>query len=358
MRGLPEIAFIAAYRDDLCAFWNRTKDHLLRWRSLYEWPPGAVAEESLRRRAGLEKRIQAELDRQGCLSKSLFDKVIQWGFGTDSGCSDREITQATRVAFDHLNANRLGQAATELVKLPGIGISRASKILALSDQSELGIYDSRSAHGISDLVDSAGRRIIAIPPGRVITGDGRTKDGYCIAFEEYTWVLRHLRMLARNDSSLGHVLLRVADLEMAYFMRSRTGEIASPDQHPTVPQHLRRISAHDEENLFWTLGPGGKSKPFWAIINSSSVTILTGENKTPKTLGTESIKECLAHFGRDPFPLSNSKTAEDRHPKGLGAYFAQYFGSSVFASHFAALWVHQKILEPNFRLGAWWFRVR
>jgi hypothetical protein len=251
----------------------------------------------------------------------------------------------------------VAQAARKLVELPRVGISRASKILALSDQCELGIYDSRSGHGLSDLVDHAGRRIIAIPPGRVITGDARTKDGYCRAFEEYTWVLRHFRTLAREDSSLGHVFSRVADLEMAFFVRSRNGHIGLPDRRLTVPEHLRRIAAHDEENAFWTLGPGRKSKKFWAISDSSAVTILTGWKKTPKTLSAEAIGACLAHFGRDPFPLSNSKTAKDREPQGLGEYFAQNFGSPVFASHFAALWVHQELLEPSMRRGARWFQV-
>jgi hypothetical protein len=100
-----------------------------------------------------------------------------------------------------------------------------------------------------------------------------------------------------------------------------------------------------------------ESRRFWTIFDASAVTILTGDKKTPKTFAVQDINACLARFRGDPFPLSNSKTAEDRDPKGLGEYFAQNFGSSVFASHFAALWVHQKLLEPSLRLGAWWFRV-
>jgi hypothetical protein len=353
-----EIEFIDKYAEHLGAFWNRTRGRLLDWRSHYEWPPGASAEGSLNRRTQLEHQIRAELDGQRCLSKGTFDAAIRWGFGADSGCSEQDVRQATGVAFDHLKANRVAKAAWELVKLPGIGISRASKILALSDQREMGIYDSRSANGMSDLVDHTGRPIIVIPPGRVIAGDVRTKDQYCSAFEEYTWVLRHLRMLAQQDSSLAQVFSRVADVEMAYFVRSRTGQIELTVRSSPTPKHLRSIAAHDEENFFWTLGPGRKSKHFWAILDASAVTVLTGTKKTPKTLTLQAINACLAHFRHDPFPLSNSKTAEDRDPKGLGEYFAQNFGSSVFASHFAALWVHQKLLEPSLRDGAWWFRVQ
>lgn len=346
------------YADALNGFWNRIKDHLLDWRSHYQWPPGTTTEGSLDTRTQLEQRIREELDRQGYLSKAAFDSVIRWGFGTDSGCSDQEVQQATRLAFCHLKANHVAQAARELVKLPQVGISRASKILALSDQREFGIYDSRSGHGLSDLVDRAGRRVVAIPPGRVIAGDPKTKEEYCFAFERYTWVLRHFRTLAREDSSLGPAFSRVADLEMALFVRSRSGQIELADRHGAVPQHLRTIAQHDEESAFWTLGPGRKSKQFWAISDGSAVTVLTGDKKTLKTLKAKEIDACLAHFGRDLFPLSNSKTAEDRDPRGLGEYFAQNFGSSVFASHFAALWVHQGLLEASFRSRAWWFRIR
>jgi hypothetical protein len=67
------------------------------------------------------------------------------------------------------------------------------------------------------------------------------------------------------------------------------------------------------------------------------VTILTGEKKTPMTLKAKDPGDCFWHFEREKFPLSNSKTAENRDPWGLGEYFFRHFGSSVFESHFAAL---------------------
>jgi len=73
-------------------------------------------------------------------------------------------------------------------------------------------------------------------------------------------------------------------------------------------------------------------------------------------LNAQDVQVCLSHFGLDRFPLSNSKTAEEHDPRGLGEYFARNFGSSVFASHFAALWVHQGLLEVTRKKGAWWFR--
>ena len=104
----------------------------------------------------------------------------------------------------HLREDRVAGAARVLVRLPGIGISRASKVLALSNQDELGIYDSRSAHGLSDLCDAGGCPIIAIPPGRVIRGHAKSPNGFCAAFQEYTCVLRYLRDRAKADKILAH----------------------------------------------------------------------------------------------------------------------------------------------------------
>jgi hypothetical protein len=46
-----------------------------------------------------------------------------------------------------------------LTDLDGIGISRANKIIALFNQNEYGIYDSRASDGLSDLL-CKGKRVL------------------------------------------------------------------------------------------------------------------------------------------------------------------------------------------------------
>ena len=149
MQDRSEGGFINEHARDLKTFWNRVSDQILSSRQDYQWPRGASLKGSIDTRAQLEQRIQNDLNNKDCLSKFTFDAVIQWGFGVNSGCSEQEVLQATRLAFCHLKSSKVAEAAKALVKLPRIGISRASKILALSDQLEFGIYDSRSAHGLS-----------------------------------------------------------------------------------------------------------------------------------------------------------------------------------------------------------------
>jgi hypothetical protein len=336
-------SFLAAHAAELERWWDQIKDEALQWKRAYEWPRGTNYDAAFKMRSELEQTIKSEIDTKGFLSKAAFDEVLKWGFGHASMCSEREIQDATKCAFEHLRKGRIAQAARESVKLSGVGISRASKVLALSNQQEFGIYDSRSVHGLSDFVGPNGQRIIPIPPGRVIRGDFR-KD-YCDAFEHYTWILRHLRKLASTSGSLGGEFARVSDLEIALFMRSRRG-IKYPNPPKDVPADLSGIAERDEESLFWTLGRGKKAKPFWVTFDDSSVTVWTGERgKTSKTLDWNDIDACVVHFKGRCFPLSNSKTASERAPKGLGEYFFQKFGSSVFASHFAALWVNQGFME-------------
>jgi hypothetical protein len=216
-----ESAFLDAHRETLTCFWDQVKSRLLDWKSQYEWPRGVTGEAAWDERNKLEQSLRSDLDTHGFLSKATFDSVMKWGFKRGSSCSEEEINQATGLAFRHLKQDRLGDAARELVKLRNVGMSRASKVLALSDQNELGIYDSRSAYGLSDLVDAGGHHLILIPPSRSkkIRCDNKTKEEYCAAFQKYTWVLRFLRRLAQKDDLLRTAFTRIADLEVALFMR-------------------------------------------------------------------------------------------------------------------------------------------
>jgi len=353
--GDSERTFIERHGDALSRFWNGIKGEIGKWKSHYEWPPGCKLQAAVEKRNALEQQVQADLKR-GDLSKDVFDSIMVWGFGAGSRCSGEQISEAARRAFGHLQADRISEAAKALVELPGIGISRATKVLALSNQNELGIYDSRSAHGLSELSD-AGRQIVPIPPGRVIAGDNKPPMALCEAFQEYIWVLRYLRCLAKQDGVLRTEFARVADIEMALFSKSRSGAISLSTVPTTPPPHLQSAAEHDEESLFWTLGSGKKAKPFWVDFKGSSVTVRTGAGGTAKTLDSEQVAACLRHFAGRTFPLSNSKTSADRDPGGLGEYFAQQFRSSVFASHFAALWVHQGWLAIEMRGRVIWLRV-
>lgn len=242
---------------------------------------------------------------------------------------------------------KLADAAFRLGQLRGFGISRISKVVALADQDRFGIYDSRSAHGLSDLLDGQGNRIVPIPPGRVVRGDTRSKRDFCTAFANYTGLLRLLHTFAQAE--YGTIFPRVADIEMALFMRSRSGCVKTGlTQSEDPPHHLRPLAEHDEESTYWTCGPENKRTAFRVLFDEGSTTVFTGKNfSTGLTLTDKQVDVCMSEFrDQDCFPLSNSKTNDDRDKSGLGEYFrVRRRKSPLFASHFASLWVTQGRLK-------------
>lgn len=91
----------------------------------------------------------------------------------------------------------------------------------LFNQNDFAIYDSRAAHGLSDLTYN-GKRFIPIPPGRCIKGDtDLNKNDFCESYEKYIWVLRFFRELAKKEDRIREEFKRVSDFDIAFFAKSR-----------------------------------------------------------------------------------------------------------------------------------------
>jgi hypothetical protein len=220
--------FVQEHYDLLNNYWFAIEKSILDWKSKHNWQNVAL-EDAVAIRNSLEEMINKDLRKYGYVSKKTVDEVMIWGFGSRrvTTNTEEEIINCTKRAFDLLYKEEFAEAALELTKLNNMGISGASKLLALSDQTNLGIYDSRSAHGISDLVIN-GKSLLLIPPGRStkVTGDANLPQvQYCYSFQVYTWVLQFLRDKALLNPNLNEHFKRVADIEIAYFARSRAGLI-------------------------------------------------------------------------------------------------------------------------------------
>lgn len=343
-------SFISKYENVLQNYWNGIKTSIVNWKLSYEWPIGTQSTEANEIRDNLEVAINKDLQATGCLSKQTFDTIMAWGFGRPSYNTEREISIATCESFNYLKANELYQAASALTKLDGIGISRASKVLALSNQSEIGIYDSRAAHGLSDLlVDAA--PLIPIPPGRSIRGSNSVSQGaFCAAFQTYNWILRYFRDLAQKDSTMSAFFSRVADLEMAFFARSRAGLIQEESIYASERERTP-LDLLSESDLYITLGKGNKGRQFWAFIDERGITVLTGQKgKTYIHFSHTEVEKFLSHFSEKGwFLLGNA--VDNVAPGGLGEYFKVKLRTSPkFASHFSALMVEQGMVVYRYGL--------
>lgn len=337
-------SFVHTQEAALNDYWQQVKTQVVAWKAAFEWPKGVHFEEAVARRDALEKDIKTDL-QQGYLTKATFDAVMKWGFGRPSKNEAPEIEQATRQGFQKLAGGDLEGAALALCRLKFIGISSASKVLALADQARYGVYDSRIAHGLSDLVVD-GKRALLIPPGRVVAGDvGVPNAVFCAEFAKFNALLAHFHALAQQDAELKVHFSRVSDLEIAFFARSRSGLMGL---EKVVKQAAAPTDTVGDE-VFHTLGQG---TPFWATVDEFGIRVWTGpEGKSKFHLSNEAIEQCLGAFeGKGWVPLGHSMDAPK--PGGLGEYFRDTLKQSpMYATHAVAVWASQGRVETRKKGG-------
>jgi len=101
------------------------------------------------------------------------------------------------------------------MRIEGVGISRASRIVGLSNQERLCIYDSRVGHALSDLKKN-GVKLIKCPPGQghKFECDFATDSGWAMNYEQLVWTIETTwDYFKRKNRSL-----RAADIEIVLFV--------------------------------------------------------------------------------------------------------------------------------------------
>jgi hypothetical protein len=130
--------------------------------------------------------------------------------------------EVTRKAFQYLDEGRIQDATKSLLNIKGLGISRVTKIIGLSDQENLCIYDSRVGYALRDLTFN-GKRLHLIPASRTIGKRGREYD-LNVSHEEwakeYERILWTIEQIKDYMNELG-CTYRQADVEMALFMMGK-----------------------------------------------------------------------------------------------------------------------------------------
>lgn len=179
------------------------------------WPGGTAARDAV---TGAARREAAD---DGSLSAATVNRILKWGFGrAPSGLDEAAVRDATRTAFSLRENGDQAAAVKALAKLPGVGPSGATKILALSNPAESAIYDSQAAFALRDLRDSDGAPLIRVPPGRVRRGSG-TVDQLAEGYTKYLGVLRLITALARFHPRL-RGLRSLESVEKALFVLGKT----------------------------------------------------------------------------------------------------------------------------------------
>ena len=202
--------FTSSWHQSINAYHQRFGHSIILARSRYPL-------DLLQERDRLEKAIKKSLTNINSQIPEIWTAVEKWGGFrpmVEKLNSHEHVIEVTVKAFERLTSGMLREAAQFLVdKLVGVGISRATKMLALSDQRLYGIYDSRAGDGLRSLTNKNGRPLIPVPYGRRIQG---TSGDKALGFENYTWVLRYMLSLFQAQS--GCKDWKTCDVEIGLFM--------------------------------------------------------------------------------------------------------------------------------------------
>ncbi|MGH2797417.1 MAG: hypothetical protein ACRDM0_07025 [Thermoleophilaceae bacterium] len=206
-------------------FWKANAERLAAAANELSWPGG------LARRQALADAAERGRRTQGFLTKETFDEILRWGFGRASNLPEAEIRAGTKEAFDRLAQGDEAGALRRLRGLSGVGVSRASKILALSDQKNLGVYDSHAAAAVESITDG-GKPLIAVPPGRSqglrdrppVSQERLNRD-----YPKFTATLRRLLENAKQDERYAAIFKGASDIEQALFSSHRQEGAAAPE---------------------------------------------------------------------------------------------------------------------------------
>jgi hypothetical protein len=346
-------------------YWEKIAPFILEWKTNYQWPKNTSYQDAIKIRNELEEIIKRDLTERGFLSKRVVDKIFLWGFNKRAENNEKEIAIQTQKAFTFLSQNLLRSAAIELTQLKGVGISRATKIIALSNQDDFAIYDSRTGHALRDLTIHR-KRMLLIPVGRVIPGDkGISSNTFCNEFVKYTAVIQELRNLAKNEP-FAKEFRRASDIELYLFSRSRreskqdNTEHSKPERDFTDSKRNIENNHNSEENhsiskntfyteKLFTLSKGARAKAFWVEKEKNQFVVKTGiDGNSAFKITFQEIEKLLQYFSiKEWFPLGNS--VDNLTQGGLGEYVRYTLKQSAKnASHIASILVHIGLMEFSY----------
>lgn len=177
-------------------------------------------EASIAKRDQLERDINLSRENNnGAIALPVLDDICIWGFGQQFPLRDpKEVMRITKEAFDFVDKGDLYNGILKLIdNIEGVNISRASKIIGLSDQNDLCIYDSRVGHALRTLrIGSIQLKLIKCPAdkGGKRDRDSATNKGWATHYERLLWTIGVMRNYFRTINRP----LRAADIEMALYI--------------------------------------------------------------------------------------------------------------------------------------------
>lgn len=212
----PKDAFLQKYSRYITAWTRQNTANLIAARRNYRWR-GATVGQSLDQRNHLSRQIvMSRIRNNGGIDRQTLDAIMAWGFPNPLFPERDEdaCLRVTREAFTLLDQGKPAEAMLKLMSIDGVGISRASKIIGLSDQNSLAIYDSHIGAALETLTND-GHKIIKSPPGLNRAGDlDCSPIDWAENYQKLLWVME----VIRNELNDAGYPFNISDVEMALTM--------------------------------------------------------------------------------------------------------------------------------------------
>jgi hypothetical protein len=213
----PKEVFVSAHRDNIIRWTDKLKARIISSHLAYKWGNKSTSECVTGRNEISKAIVLSRIRCNGGIDLDTLDKVTKWGFNKKFPLRDAaKVLKITQEAFSFLDAGDLIQATKTLLYIPGVGISRASKVLGLFDQDNLCIYDSRVGQALKDLKHE-NNRLVMCPPGRNRPGDNLPPDDWAEQYQRLIWTLE----IVRNYMNTKGNIFRLADVEMTLFIMGK-----------------------------------------------------------------------------------------------------------------------------------------
>ena len=215
--------FLIKYRSLIVSWAKEHKNALIEGRRNYRWKDNSLTE-SLEKRNHLTRLIvQSRIRNNGGVDLATLDEIMDWGFPKNPEFKPRnpnKCIEVTRQSFNLLDEGKPAKAICKLMSFPLI-ISRASKIVGLSDPNYFAIYDSRVGLALSTLKDGDGR-LIKIPGrapqrGKTFLMDICSNEEWGVNYQNLIWVMEVIVNLLNGEG----YPFNIADVEMGLFMMGK-----------------------------------------------------------------------------------------------------------------------------------------
>jgi len=169
----------------------------------------------IEKRDTFEKAICASrTQNNGAVDLNTLDQICYWGFHRTFPLRDEEMAKKiTKEAFQYLDKGNFYEAVYKIMKeINRVSISRASKIIGLSNQNDLCIYDSRVGYALEDLKKDE-VKLVRCPPSQEQKKnfDADTYKIWARNYERLIWIIE----IMKDYFKAKNLNLRAADIEMA-----------------------------------------------------------------------------------------------------------------------------------------------